>query len=552
MNTESTAASTLQGVKGQGMNLALVIAGFGLCRAWIVSCLSAPVMHQSSYGTNWLYLIMGAIAALFVAFATHKLVGPSERFREHVAETTFGLILAAALLIPASLMTDSLLLAFTGFMAGGIAAGLLQVLWGERFAARKTRFVTVASASAAIVTALYLGGLTPEVRIVGYAALPLLSFGLFVFECGKSRISWRTGLSFDDLAEDANPPAGESATAATFAREGVHASGDATGVPGDAANAAPMGMRPIFPMAKDDEASEYGKLVTKLMMSVAIFSFLVRMFDALPSRGTDPFVAFGGSSIFALIVVGVAFIGFAFLPGNRFNVTFVYRISVPLMVLGCTALALFFESNSAIAILLIGVGYEFFDVLAWVLFADMSRRHKDGAPYVFGLGVASMFFGMAAGILAGDLIHTLVNNGTIQLTVVAMTSILSLVFTGFMLLPESIMSQLSPRRSDAKKVRKDARGEDGRDLGNVREEDSSESESAEEPLENRCATVAARHGLTPRESEILVLLARGRTIAIIARDLQIAKGTARTHTERIYRKLDVHKQQELIDMVENA
>ncbi len=60
----------------------------------------------------------------------------------------------------------------------------------------------------------------------------------------------------------------------------------------------------------------------------------------------------------------------------------------------------------------------------------------------------------------------------------------------------------------------------------------------------------ADYGLTPRESEVIVLLAYGRTLSIIARDLQIAKGTARTHIENIYRKLDVHKQQELIDLVE--
>ena len=47
-------------------------------------------------------------------------------------------------------------------------------------------------------------------------------------------------------------------------------------------------------------------------------------------------------------------------------------------------------------------------------------------------------------------------------------------------------------------------------------------------------------GLTPRD-EVIVLLAYGRTLSIIARDLQIAKGTARTHIENIYRKLDVHK-----------
>ena len=40
-------------------------------------------------------------------------------------------------------------------------------------------------------------------------------------------------------------------------------------------------------------------------------------------------------------------------------------------------------------------------------------------------------------------------------------------------------------------------------------------------------------------------------IIILSRDLHIAQGTARTHIENIYRKLDVHKQQELIDLVEN-
>ena len=69
--------------------------------------------------------------------------------------------------------------------------------------------------------------------------------------------------------------------------------------------------------------------------------------------------------------------------------------------------------------------------------------------------------------------------------------------------------------------------------------------------ERHCAAVARDFGLTPRESEVIVLLAYGRTLAIIARDLHIAQGTARTHIENIYRKLDVHKQQELIDLVEN-
>ncbi|MDR2715368.1 MAG: LuxR C-terminal-related transcriptional regulator, partial [Coriobacteriaceae bacterium] len=69
-------------------------------------------------------------------------------------------------------------------------------------------------------------------------------------------------------------------------------------------------------------------------------------------------------------------------------------------------------------------------------------------------------------------------------------------------------------------------------------------------LEVNCGRVAKAFRLTPREGEVLVLLAHGRTLSIIARDLFVAKGTARTHMENIYRKLDVHKQQELIDLVE--
>ena len=58
-------------------------------------------------------------------------------------------------------------------------------------------------------------------------------------------------------------------------------------------------------------------------------------------------------------------------------------------------------------------------------------------------------------------------------------------------------------------------------------------------------------GLTPREREVLQFLARGRTLSIVARDLHIAKNTARTHIEKIYQKTDIHKQQDLIDFVES-
>ena len=49
---------------------------------------------------------------------------------------------------------------------------------------------------------------------------------------------------------------------------------------------------------------------------------------------------------------------------------------------------------------------------------------------------------------------------------------------------------------------------------------------------------------------MFLLIARGRTLGVVSRELNIAEGTARTHMGHIYAKLGVHRQQELIDLVE--
>ena len=52
--------------------------------------------------------------------------------------------------------------------------------------------------------------------------------------------------------------------------------------------------------------------------------------------------------------------------------------------------------------------------------------------------------------------------------------------------------------------------------------------------------------LSERELEVLTLLASGRSNAEIARDLFIAVGTVKTHTNNIYRKLGVHNRAEAL------
>ena len=61
---------------------------------------------------------------------------------------------------------------------------------------------------------------------------------------------------------------------------------------------------------------------------------------------------------------------------------------------------------------------------------------------------------------------------------------------------------------------------------------------------------AVEHGLTARESQVLVQLARGWSANAIAADLGITQNTAWAHIKRIYVKLGVHSKQELIEYIE--
>ena len=68
----------------------------------------------------------------------------------------------------------------------------------------------------------------------------------------------------------------------------------------------------------------------------------------------------------------------------------------------------------------------------------------------------------------------------------------------------------------------------------------------------KCETVANTFLLSRRETEILFFLAKGHNAAYIQEKLYISEGTAKTHIRHIYRKCDVHSQQDLMRMVENA
>ena len=161
--------------------------------------------------------------------------------------------------------------------------------------------VVVGGAFTAIVTALVAGMSNDHTSFIGFAVIPLLSFGLLLFEAN------RTGLSWSDLTQK---PKEELAV------ENANA---------DNPSARSTSQRD----AEEEPGAKFG--VGKLMFSIMTFSFLCRLFDAIPAYD-DPFAFVGGSAIFGLIVVGVVFLVIVAKLRERFNAALTYRLSLPIMV----------------------------------------------------------------------------------------------------------------------------------------------------------------------------------------------------------------------------
>lgn len=68
----------------------------------------------------------------------------------------------------------------------------------------------------------------------------------------------------------------------------------------------------------------------------------------------------------------------------------------------------------------------------------------------------------------------------------------------------------------------------------------------------KCERFAASNDLSPREKEILVMLAKGHDTDFIQEKLFISKSTIKSHTYNIYKKAGVHSRKELMNLIKEV
>jgi DNA-binding CsgD family transcriptional regulator len=154
------------------------------------------------------------------------------------------------------------------------------------------------------------------------------------------------------------------------------------------------------------------------------------------------------------------------------------------------------------------------------MLATMACKSTESPLCVFAWGRGSALVGALIGSIGGSLLLSRLDNVE-QLTSASLLILVLLIVSSATVLRKRTLVPVSAPKSNVSQ-------------------------------DERVKKLAKNARLSKREAEVLVILAKGRSITFVADELYIAKSTATTHARSIYRKLGVHNRQELLDCIEKS
>ena len=312
----------------------------------------------------------------------------------------------------------------------------------------------------------------------------------------------------------------------------------------------------------------------RLMFAIAVFSVVVgvtRGFSVL-TQATNVLDDRGCMVVFGMALVAMLLYVLVGTLGNDFDVSRLYYPVIILASLGILVMPLVEGAGQAGGVF-VGIAYACFIMIMWCLFAHVAYVTGAPAVRVFGLGRGTSALGTTAGWLLGSQLagHEMLD--ATSMFVVSCVMVLALLVVSMLVFNDRAVGMVL--RMVGKRAAQDA--QNGKDLaggdhsmkgalrevgGNLKsasfssEQDSDEAQAGESDRAGTwtrsCLDIAARFGLSQRETDVLFLLAKGRTIAFIADELGVSFNTAKSHIRHVYVKIGVHTKSELLDLVEQG
>ena len=200
---------------------------------------------------------------------------------------------------------------------------------------------------------------------------------------------------------------------------------------------------------------------------------------------------------------------------------------IPWKIVGIMALA----GLGAVVSFLAKLAYVWFTVFALAMLANVAFRFEIPSLRMFAIARASSEVAILAGVLVRDGLRAFgVMSDAFALSVVA--------GVGLLLVGVSVLVWRSEESVNADW------GAAGIDL-----ESGQRAVGQRERLLVRCSVLREQFGLTERETELLALIAQGKTRTEIERELFLSQNTVKTHARHLYAKLGVHSKDEVQRLV---
>lgn len=463
------------------------LLGYGFLRAWIVLCLLHSRQAVAS-GFEGSILLMMALAA--GALVTAGLLR-APVYRHHEALFDLLFLGSGVLGICCSFfggLLESTLYTCIGFATMGLCGGYFETRWGERFVPYPEK-----QSYGNLLMAFLLAA------VLGIATSSSVSGNLFLIE----------SLALLGIATVLYLLPGRDT---------------------EKCESAGRGLQPNRSAVSRDDRKRSVRTLACIVFTTLLFCFVQSAatsisYSLLPV--SDVFQArFAANFIIAALLVAIFFLRGAVSPLS------LLKALLPVTAAGLFLLVLDPSVFGTAPIIVLLSGNKLFDVLMLFLLVSFAQAGRVSPSSGFGLFVAAKNMGCALGTATGDAAIPFI--GADQTTLFLSIGLLEVLLLISFLWMFSI-KQISPRNlqtTDAEKLA------------------SSHEANLEERLNQHVEAVAQRFGLTPRETEILGLLARGKNRETIARDQHLSKSTVHTHVIHIYQKTNTHGQQELIELVE--
>ncbi len=193
-------------------------------------------------------------------------------------------------------------------------------------------------------------------------------------------------------------------------------------------------------------------------------------------------------------------------------------------------------------------GFNIFDfVFMTTSFTWAARLETDFAAYI-GANRSVLYLSMGVGLGLGWLIGQYFM--FIPAIPIAVSGLVIVVLCITTLPPFDDFAPYA-RIVTAERMKRDAEKAEAEREARAAEERVAVEKAKNASWSNRVNAIADEHELSKREREILFYLAKGRNAAFIQQELWISIHTVKTHIANIYRKLEVHSIQEVLDMVDN-